>query len=114
MNMNLDKTFGIQANALLVHSKRAEVLASNLANQNTPGYKARDFNFRAALQHFTAEAPWFGQELQYRIASQPSLDGNTVDGHVEQAEYAQNAMRYMANLSLIGAKIKHLTQAIKG
>lgn len=128
MPINFDNLFGIHEQALKVHARRGEVLASNLANADTPGYKARDIDFQAALQNAqgnpgAVEATQPGHiqpngaadpALQYRTAVQPSVDGNTVDGQVEKQKYMESAMRYQASLSFIDGQLKQLLAAIRG
>ncbi len=137
MQFGLDKFFGISQQALKIHSRRAEVLAGNLANADTPGYKARDIDFKAALQqvktgmgdvtlrttnpnHINSAGTSPGRiddvlgEMKYRIPSQPSLDGNTVDSLKEKAAFMENALLYQTNLQFLGGKIKHLKSALKG
>jgi len=137
MQFGLDKFFGISQQALKIHSRRAEVLAGNLANVDTPGYKARDIDFKAALQqvksgmgdvtlrttnpnHINSAGTSPGRiddvlgEMKYRIPSQPSLDGNTVDSLKEKAAFMENALLYQTNLQFLGGKIKHLKSALKG
>lgn len=128
--MNLDKAFGIHAEALLLRSRRAELLADNLANSETPGYLARDIDFRSVLAaatqpavrltatqpgHFGGERPGFAEaDKLYRVPQQPSLDGNTVDTEVEQAQFMQNSMQYEASLRFLNSRISGLITAIKG
>ena len=130
MALDLDKALGIHAQALVLRARRAEVLAANLANADTPGYKARDLDFRNALararegadgaalrvthpRHLGgAEPP--GGELLYRLPLQPSVDGNTVDSQVEKAAFMENAVQYQATLSFLGGRFKGLLTAIKG
>jgi flagellar basal-body rod protein FlgB len=133
MAINLDSALGIYPQALLLRSRRAELLAGNLANADTPHYKARDIDFRAALaaaqdagtdaralvrtqaNHLDTDGAGLpGGEMMYRIPTQPSLDGNTVDTQVEYAEFAQNAMRYQASLTFLTGRIKTLMTAIRG
>lgn len=127
-----DPLFGIQAPALSVFSRRAEVLAGNLANADTPHYLARDLDFRAelaragsveaALPMTTTAAGHIaavrggdvGGALAYRVPSQPALDGNTVDAQIEQAAYAENSVRYQASLSFLNAQVRMLRMAISG
>lgn len=121
--MNL---FGIHEQALLFREQRAEVLASNLANVDTPHYLARDMEFKDVLQrsplsmqssnklHMSPELSTPNQVLKYRVPMQDSLDGNTVDGQIEQAKYAENSMQYMATLSFLNARSNALMLAIKG
>lgn len=128
--MKLDNAFGIHEQALKLRSHRAEVLAGNIANADTPGYKARDFDFHKLMQqqlssgasmrvtsarHIQPDTgPVSASELFYRIPSQPSLDGNTVDSQLEHTAYAANAMEYQASLRFLSGGIKKLMIAIKG
>ena len=128
--MKLDDAFGIHEEALRLRARRSEVLASNLANADTPGYKARDFDFKAMLRQeiqqpvrLAATRPGHirndqglvaSTQMAYRIPQQPSLDGNTVEIEREQTEFSANAMRYQASLSFLDGRIKGLKTAIKG
>ncbi len=128
--MKLDNIFGIHEQALKLRTRRAEVLAANIANADTPGFKARDFNFQAMLQRETLGQdrmqvtrprhiqPDSGlvsaSELYYRIPTQPSLDGNTVDSQLEHTAFAANSLEYQASLRFLSGSIKKLMTAIKG
>jgi flagellar basal-body rod protein FlgB len=128
--MKFDNIFGIHEQALKLRAERAQVLASNMANADTPGYKARDFDFKKILgeQMSPAETlkttrpghiqPTDGlvpaAQMQYRVPQQPSLDGNTVETEREQVEYSANAIRYQASLRFLDGKIKTLKTAITG
>ncbi|MET0091226.1 MAG: flagellar basal body rod protein FlgB [Candidatus Thiodiazotropha sp.] len=128
--MNFDDVFGIHERALVLRSQRAEVLASNLANADTPGFKARDFDFKSMLKsemgdtvrlrttstsHIQTESgPIPPAQLLYRVPSQPSLDGNTVDTEQEHATFGSNAIEYQASLSFVNSKISGLRKVIKG
>jgi len=128
--MNFDKVFGIHEQALNLRARRAEVLAANLANADTPGYKARDFDFKRILSEQMPSAttmkvtqrghiqpstgPVPGSQLQYRMPQQPSLDGNTVEAEREQVEYSANAVRYQTSLRFLDGRIKSLKTAITG
>lgn len=132
MSFNLDNSFGIFPRAMQLHEQRAEILANNLANQDTPGFKARDLNFRDALSaiktqvkspkdlyrterdHMENSMSFALDFIKYRQSSQPSLDGNTVDGQIEQAEYSENALRYLASLRFLSDRINGLKNAIRG
>ncbi len=113
--------FGIHAAALKVRSQRMGVIASNIANAATPGFKARDVDFAAALEARLA-AGRSGEtarmmrepELLYRTPIMPSLDGNTVELSREQLAFAENATRYSATLSFVKGKVSTLTRALKG
>ncbi|MFI4889212.1 MAG: flagellar basal body rod protein FlgB [Steroidobacterales bacterium] len=126
-----DNVFGIHESALLLYGQRLGVLASNIANADTPGYKARDIDFAAVLGHSeqqlplsvattspghiaTASADALTGELLYRNPYQASLDGNTVEMAVEQAAFAENNVRYQASLQLINSRIAELQFAIAG
>jgi flagellar basal-body rod protein FlgB len=130
MIINFDSAFGIHETALSVRSHRSEVLAANLANADTPNYKARDIDFRSELSRATQEthasqprstharhlvaATDGGYAHLYRVPVQPSLDGNTVDGDIEQASFMDNALRYQASLQFLSGRIKGLLTAIRG
>ncbi len=131
MGIDLDRAFGIHAQALELRSRRAELLAANLANADTPHYKARDVDFRAVLQSAragaAAQAPRITHarhlgavntardaEVLYRTQAQPTLDGNSVDVHREQSEFAQNAVQYQASLRFLSGRIRELLLAIRG
>lgn len=132
MRFSLDKAMGIHEEALYVRARRSSVLASNLANSDTPHYKARDIDFKQVLQtaanvsstsnisktnakhiqpggHNSATA-----ELLYRHPYQPSIDGNTVDAQIEKAKFAENATQYQVTMQFLSGKFKALTSAIKG
>jgi flagellar basal-body rod protein FlgB len=127
--MILDNALGIHPKALELRAHRSEILAANLANADTPGYKARDFDFGAVLQNELPAVPMTttrtghlqpdgglvtGWQTQYRVPSQPSLDGNTVDSQIEYGNFASNALEYQASLRFLNGKIKGLLLAIKG
>jgi flagellar basal-body rod protein FlgB len=131
--MNIDKYLGVHAQALPLRSQRTEVLAANLANADTPGYRARDIDFKGALAAAnSANAPVRlattsaghidaatvngagSPELKYRTPLAPALDGNTVDAQLEQAAFAENTVRYQATLSFLSSKFRGLMTAITG
>jgi flagellar basal-body rod protein FlgB len=148
MANSIDNFLGVHAQALAVESRRTQLLASNLANSDTPNYKARDVDFRAALAQAGAPgnagnaagnapgatgrtlpmvAASAGNSLSggttaaaqdptllYRVPLAPSLDGNTVDPQLEQAAFAENAVRYQATLTLLNSRLRSLMTAITG
>ncbi len=129
MPIDIDSALGSLPAALALRARRTELLAANLANADTPHYKARDFDFRAAMDqasqgrvvlaatepgHIQPSAGGIDPEVHYRVPLQPSLDGNTVDLPVEQAKFAENALRYQATLTFLNGRIKGLLTAIKG
>ncbi len=133
MSNSLDTSLQFHAAALNLRAQRQQLLASNIANADTPRYKARDIDFGKALQDalagrtpstrlvrtagaHIAPAPKGnanGTPL-YRTVVQPALDGNTVDMDVERAQFAENAIHYEANLMFINSQLKALLAAIQG
>ena len=126
----LNNIFGIHEQALILRSRRNELIATNIANADTPGYKARDIDFRSMLRnqvdnlgdlvttnksHIGAPGSAIGKpEILYRNAIQPSVDGNTVSIDVEKSEFSKNAVGYQTTFSFLNGKIKSLLTAIKG
>ena len=125
----LDSAFGVHAQALQFRGARSLVLASNLANADTPHYKARDIQFSGVLNdqsfgsltiarthaaHIGSASTTRSHELLYRNPYQPTLDGNTVETEVEQASFARNAVQYQASLMFLSGKIRGLREAITG
>lgn len=109
--------FGIHGVALELRSQRMGLIASNIANAATPGYKARDIDFAAALQAREAGADAdkaSGAATLYRVPVMPSLDGNTVELSTEQLAFSENAVGYSATLSFIRGRVDTLTRALKG
>ncbi len=113
-----DALFGLHGKALQLRSQRLELLASNIANASTPGYKARDIDFEAALRDATDKGENVAQAMNgsmgYRIPVQPSLDGNTVELSTEQTLFAENAVKYQTTLSFLESRINTITRALKG
>ena len=117
---------GIHGTALALREKRLELIAANIANADTPQYQAQDLDFttalRSALRPGTNATGLGGDAIQQaaagaqylRPASQPSLDGNTVDGDRENATYAQAVVEYRASLSFIESKVRSMLTAITG
>jgi flagellar basal-body rod protein FlgB len=138
MPTSLDTYLGIHPQALKLSSQRSELIATNLANADTPNYKSKDIDFKAALAasssntgklsmtgsaqgvtqagHMTLSSMSgsAGADEQYRVPLASSLDGNTVDTQLEQANYAQNVVRYQATLTMLNAKFRSLMTAITG
>lgn len=122
--------FGLHEQALNFRALRNEVLSSNIANADTPNYKARDVDFSAALKnanpgslgltktselHASAgNVQRIGANMLYRVPTQPALDGNTVQADVEQAAFAENAVQYRASLTFLNGSIQTLRYAVKG
>jgi len=131
----LDASLRFNQEALNLRARRQEVLASNIANADTPNFKARDFDFNSALskavernrpsgamamtgtspRHLAGSSSAGGDDpnLLFRTPAQTSVDGNTVEMDVERVNFADNAMRYEMNLTLVSARIKGMLAAIQ-
>jgi flagellar basal-body rod protein FlgB len=132
----LDEALSFHQTALRLRGERQQVLASNIANADTPNYKARDIDFNSAFkqalgQGGAAAAPLVktaaahlggktdgptasGASLLYRTTAQGNVDGNTVDMDAERNQFADNALRYEASVTFAGGQIKKLLSAIQG
>ena len=128
---NLDRLFGVHPQALIMRSRRSSVLAANIANVDTPNYKARDIDFKEVMSR-QVQPPSIRIErsnpahialpsnitttaaLKYRIPQQASLDGNTVESQVEQGQFAENAVRYQASLTFLNGKTRSMLKALSG
>ena len=110
-----DTLFGVHGAALEVRSQRMGLLASNIANASTPGFKAKDVDFGAALSAVQGGSDAaFAKAVQYRVPLQPSMDGNTVELSQEQTAFAENAVQYQTTLSFLSGRIGQITRALKG
>jgi flagellar basal-body rod protein FlgB len=139
MSSRIDEAFGFPQAALRLREARQSLIASNIANADTPNYKARDIDFASALQGALSDTPQAGNAQQlplsttatqhfsggtgesvsgapvmYRSALQPSADGNSVDMDVERAQFADNAVRYEASVKFISDDIKDVLSALQG
>ena len=133
MAINFDKAFGVHVNALELRSERSNILANNIANADTPGYKSRDIDFHQVLESMSGEQ---GSDLsmkttssghatglltgesinglKYRTQTQPSIDGNTVDLQKERAEFTRNTLEFNSSFTFVNGTIKGLMKAIRG
>ena len=133
----MDNLFGIHEAAVNVRMKRAELIANNIANAETPGFQAKDLDFKALLQRTLEpesskaqknaglvkthplhvqhlfEASSFS-DLKYRNPTHAALDGNTVDTHLEKSAYLENAMQFQASMRFLNGRITGLIKAFKG
>jgi len=131
MAISFDKALGIHDDAMLLRSQRAEVIANNIANADTPNYQARDIDFKSVLSGVSSEPklqvaktdgghasgflnPDMAADLMYRIPSQASVDGNTVEVQEEMASYTENALAFQSSFTFVDKKFKGLMAAIKG
>ena len=107
-----------QSQALVLRAARQEILAANIANADTPNYKARDIDFAKALSEATSRPAKTGMAASprafYRVPEQASGDSNTVDMDRERANFADNAIRYEATLRFINGRVRGLLSAIRG
>ena len=124
----IDQFLNGSATALSLRQKRLEILGSNIANAATPNFKARDIDFASAFKDATSGGDlvttasnhigFAGQGLEpsslYRVPVSPSLDGNTVELHIEQVQFAENATRYEATLQFLNGRIRTLRSALRG
>lgn len=136
MKSQFDSLFGIHATALPIREARGRILAANLANADTPNYKAKDIDFRAAMLKQRGEegdlpnpsmkltnknhiAGFDGtmstsDYLRYRNPTQPSLDGNTVETHIEKAKFMENGIQQTMTIEFLNDEIKSISSALKG
>ncbi len=126
---SIASSLNVHAQALNLRGKRNEILASNIANAATPHFKARDIDFNTELsKHLENSGPLNTNDarhipqmgvtgptnLKYRVPTEPSLDGNTVELAVEQMQFSENVIRYQASLNFLNRRISGLESAIKG
>ncbi|MGV6852434.1 MAG: flagellar basal body rod protein FlgB [bacterium] len=131
MAINFEKALGIHEQSLMLRSRRSSVLSSNLANSDTPGYKAKDIDFKAELakaagvnhslqlaksnnNHFDLGGIRSDHETLFRTPLHASLDGNTVDADTERVKFTENSIRYQASLNFLTRKFSGMKKAIRG
>lgn len=119
MGINFKDAIGMHADALHLRADRTRILATNIANENTPGFKAQDMDFGAMLartQASDAGEPVLEGDAspKFRVPYHPTRDGNTVEIGVEQAAFSQNATDFGTSLTFVNMKIKGLAKAISG
>lgn len=130
MAISLDKLTALHHRAVNVRQDRMELIAGNLANQNTPGYKARDINFQEAMKsasynqrmhlnrttdsHIKAQMQ-SDNMVNFRLPTQPDTgDGNTVEAQIERNIFLDNGLRYQASLQFLDGKFKGMKKALTG
>ncbi len=132
MAISFDKALGIHQYTVGVRERNAELISTNIAQANTPGFKSKGMDFKKALQAASSGASFsldrtngrhiaatfdtnMSGEVQYRLPTQPDTgDGNTVDVDLERNLFMQNQLRHQASLDFLGSKFKNLTRAIRG
>ncbi len=113
--VNLDDALGIHPDMLNYRMQRTSVLASNIANVDTPNYKAKDLSFDVVMSGIgNNQSLSITDQVMYRIPTQKTRDGNTVELQSEQTRFAQNAMEYQQSLQFLKQKISGLRTAIEG
>ena len=135
--ISFDSALGIHPQALKLHMRRAELISANIANAETPGYKARDIDFQSMLQatqqagdsknarngmqlnnthnlHLENTELSDSKGILFRNPLQPSADGNTVDIHKEKAEFNDMSMRFMATHTFLNGRFRGLISAVRG
>ena len=132
MPISFERAFSVHDDALLLRGRRSSILAANIANADTPNYKARDVEFANMLRrareqqpggivlasthrnHIAAQPGQLQPALMYRNPLHPSLDGNTVDSHVEQTKFSENALMFQTSFTFLNRKVQGLIKALKG
>ena len=130
MKISIDNALGMMPEALSLRAQRTGILANNIANSDTPGYKARDIDFHSVLKqrldqssgsvarthstHLEGSTVATRGALQYRMPLMASLDDNTVDTQLEQSAFAENSTQFLTALRFLNGKISGLQTAIKG
>ena len=112
-----ESIFGLHGTALALRSQRLSMLASNIANAATPGYKARDIDFSKALDlasRGSQVSDAADGAAAYRVPVTPSLDGNTVELSTEQTLFAENAVQYRTTLAFLEGRISTIKRALRG
>lgn len=126
-----DSVLGMSPQVLALRSQRLELIAGNLANADTPGFKARDIDFEAQMsavrdgmgalrrthdRHMFSDGSIDGDDatVKYRMPAQPSMDGNTVETQREHALFMDNAVRYQASITLLDGRIKSALRTLRG
>lgn len=118
-----DKALGVHPFSMQLRIDRAEVIASNLANVDTPGFKSRDVDYKNIMESISTdiaqgrEANFSGissEQLKYRVPYQPSSDGNSVELNIEQAKFSNNSMDFQTSMTFLNMKISGLHKVIKG
>ncbi len=129
MAISFDKAFGVHDNALLLFERRTQIIGENIANADTPNYKARDIDFNSILKnaktnqlnmnttnrkHISLSSGAQDPAIKYRIPTQNSADGNTVDMQQEKAAFAENSVRYQTTLNILTRRIGGMIKAFRG
>jgi flagellar basal-body rod protein FlgB len=122
----LDNIFGVHENAMQLRQRRLSLLGENIANADTPNYKAKDLDFKALIDNERSMSTRRTHELHidhaggskngliYRVPNNPAADGNTVELNVQQAEFGKESARYTATLQFLENRIGGVRRALRG
>lgn len=114
MGISFQQALGVHPQAVELRLERTELLTANLANVDTPNFKAKDIDFAAEMQRASRNSTMPEPTAMYRVPMQPSEDGNTVELNTEQARFSQNSMDYQSSLTFLNLQISGLRTAIEG
>lgn len=129
MAIGIDKALGIHDDALLLFERRTRLIAENIANADTPNYKARDVDFNSVLQntktgqltmnttnskHIDLSSSVSSSAIKYRIPTQNSADGNSVDMQQEKASFAENSIRYQTTMNILSRRFSGMIKTFRG
>ena len=132
MSISFERSFSVHDDALLLRGQRSSILAANIANADTPEYKARDIDFEAIMRkagqqpaggvmlasthrsHIAPRSENLQTDLMYRNPLHPSLDGNSVDMYVEQTRFSENALMFQTSFTFLNGKVRGLMKALRG
>ena len=120
--ISFDNVLGVHEAALHVRVQRNHLIANNIANAFTPGYQARDIDFKKTMESFVDDKsperhssnPIADDDVKYRVPLQPSLDDNSVEPHVEMAEFSKNNMEFLATLRFLNGSLNSMERALRG
>lgn len=110
MGLSFQQALGVHPQAVALRLERTELLTANLANVDTPNFKAKDIDFAAEMQRANSEQP----VVMYRVPMQPAEDGNTVELNSEQAKFSQNSLDFQSSLTFLNLQLSGLRSAIEG
>ena len=114
MGISFQQALGVHPQAMKLRLERTELLTANLANVDTPNFKAKDIDFAAEMQRANQTNSRADFEVKYRVPMQPTQDGNTVELDTEQARFSQNSMDYQSSLTFLNLQLSGLRTAIEG
>ncbi|SFR02871.1 MULTISPECIES: flagellar basal body protein [unclassified Enterobacter] len=114
MGLSFQQALGVHPQAVALRLERTELLTANLANVDTPNFKAKDIDFAAEMQRANFEGTTSTAVAKYRVPMQPAQDGNTVELNTEQAKFSQNSLEFQSSLTFLNLQLSGLRAAIEG